>query len=106
MANAFPLVQTGTFNGSVTEPDWAMLDVASESQDRIFERFIRFDQRYSTKPVVQVALVGFDIDNSRNARISVSAEHVSLDGFSVQIRTWLNTRMWSVEVSWLAIGPS
>lgn len=99
-----PLIFSGTYVGSVEEPDWTLMDVVSESHDRVFERFIRFDQRYSSKPIVHVSLAGFDIDNSRNARLSLNATNITNEGFSLQIRTWLNTRMWSVEVTWLSIG--
>jgi hypothetical protein len=101
-----PLILSGTYAGSIEEPDWTLLDVASENHDRIFERFVRFDQRFGAKPIVHLSLIGFDIDNSRNARLSLSPENITAEGFSLQIRTWLNTRMWSVEVSWLAIGSA
>lgn len=103
---AAPLFLTGNVSGSIEEPDWVLLDVPAENHDRVFERYVRFDQTFSEKPLIQVSLVGFDIDNSRNARLSISAENITADGFSLRIRTWLNTRMWSVEVSWLAMGRS
>lgn len=54
---ALSLVQNGIFAGNIEEPDWTLLDVVSESQDRVFERFIRFDQRFPNKPVVHLSLV-------------------------------------------------
>ena len=93
-----------TFVGNVQEPDWCLLDPAEGSQSRIFERYIRFGKRFNKKPLVHVSLVGFDIDNDDNARLSIKATNISVEGFSVQMITWLNTRMWSVEVSWIAFG--
>ncbi len=104
--NPAPLFLNGTVVGSVEEPDWVLLDVPAENHDRIFERYVRFDQRFSGQPLVQLSLIGFDIDNSRNARLSLSPENITADGFSLRVRTWLNTRMWSVEVSWLAVGSA
>jgi len=101
-----PLFLNGTIVGSVEEPDWVLVDVPSENHDRIFERYIRFDQKFSDKPIVHLSLIGFDIDNSRNARLSLNAAHITAEGFSLQMRTWLNTRMWSVEVTWLAMGSA
>lgn len=93
-----------TFIGNVQEPDWCLLEVGEGSQSRIFERYIRFGKRFNKKPLVHVSLAGFDIDNDDNARLSIRATNISVEGFSVQMITWLNTRMWSVEVSWIAFG--
>jgi hypothetical protein len=93
-----------TFIGNVQEPDWCLLDPEEASQSRIFERYVRFGKRFVKKPLVYLSLVGFDIDNSDNARLSLKATNVSVEGFSIQMITWLHTRMWSVEVNWIAFG--
>jgi hypothetical protein len=53
---------------------------------------------------VQIGITGFDIDNGDNARLNVGIVDVDGDGFGVELRTWWNSRLWSVDLNWIAIG--
>jgi hypothetical protein len=44
------------------------------------------------------------VSNEDNLRVRVRALDIVATGFSLQVETWLHTRIWSVDVSWLAIG--
>ena len=35
---------------------------------------------------------------------SVRAEQITAEGFTIVVETWLHTLVWSVDLSWLAIG--
>jgi hypothetical protein len=71
-------------------------------------RFVRvritFEHTFYNPPLVHVGLAGFDIENGDAARLGVQASDVDATGFTVEIKSWFNTRIWSVDVSWLAIG--
>jgi hypothetical protein len=54
--------------------------------------------------LVHVGLVGLDVSKEDNLRVRLRALDVSAEGFTLHAETWFNTRIWSVEVSWLAIG--
>ena len=82
---------------------WSLLEPAAEGR-RSFRRFITFDAAFGTPPVVQLGVVGLDVSKDDNLRLSVRAENISAQGFTLSVETWLNTKIWSVEVSWLAIG--
>lgn len=71
---------------------------------RIFTSRVTFERAFKSKPALHVGLVGFDIDNRDTARIRVNAQEITIAGFTAVIETWLGTRIWSVEVSWLALG--
>jgi len=49
-------------------------------------------------------LSGFDIENGDAARIKLRVAAIRADGFDVALETWFETRVWSVDVSWFAIG--
>ncbi len=97
-------ILSGIFVGSIQEPDWNLLDVSLPHDSRIFERYIQFEKHYTETPVVHVGVAGFDIDNDDNSRLRVRAANIQRDGFTLQIESWLHTRMWSVEVVWTAFG--
>jgi hypothetical protein len=82
---------------------WPMLD-PSLGDKREFRKPIRFEQTFSHPPVVQVGLVGIDASKDDNLRLRLRAEAITSSGFTLHAETWLNTKIWSIEVSWLAIG--
>jgi len=77
---------------------------APEPAPRSFEHQVRFDAPFSNLPLVQVSLTGFDIDSRDTARLSVHAEEITSEGFKLVIKTWMHTRVYRVDVSWIALG--
>jgi H-type lectin domain len=75
---------------------WTLLDPTHETAGES-RRTFRYD-------VVFSRIVGLDVSNSDNLRVRVRAVDITPNGFALQAETWLNTMIWSVEVSWLAIG--
>jgi hypothetical protein len=51
-----------------------------------------------------VGITGFDIDHRDNARLNVGIVAIDERGFQLELRTWWNTRLWSVELNWIALG--
>jgi hypothetical protein len=82
---------------------WSLLDPGAEGE-RGAKRHISFNQPFSAPPVVQVGIVGLDVSNHDNLRVRVRATDITSDGFTLEAETWWNTKIWSVDVSWLAIG--
>ncbi|NAZ36514.1 H-type lectin domain-containing protein [Rubellimicrobium sp. CFH 75288] len=66
---------------------------------------VTFAEPFRSEPAVHVTLTMWDVANSANARIDVSAADVRCDGFVILFRTWGDTRVARVRVGWLAIGP-
>lgn len=86
-----------------TLPDWKLLEVPATSV-RAYRLPVQFERAFSTSPLVQIAIVGLDVGKEDNVRLRVRALDVRPDGFTVHAETWFNTKIWAVEVSWLAIG--
>ena len=82
---------------------WSLLEPAAEGR-RSFRRLVTFDAAFGAPPLVHLGVVGLDASKDDNLRLSVRAEHITAQGFTLSVETWLNTKIWSVEVSWLAIG--
>ncbi len=82
---------------------WNLLD-PSDAGSRIFRQPVSFVRAFSVPPIVQAAIVGLDVNKEDNLRIRVRVADITETGFTLQAETWLNTRIWSVDVSWMAIG--
>jgi hypothetical protein len=59
---------------------------------------------FAAAPIVQLGVVGLDSSKDDNLRLRVRAEEISEQGFTIVVETWLHSQLWSVDVSWLAIG--
>lgn len=89
-----------------SNPGWELAATAptSATGSRTFRTHVAFDVPFGNVPMVHVGLSGFDIDNADTARLSVHAEAISDSGFDLVVDTWRGTRVYKVEVSWLALG--
>lgn len=66
---------------------------------------IHFDHPFAELPMVHVSLTLWDMDSAHNVRADLSAEDISKTGFDAVFRTWLDTRVARVRMSWIAMGP-
>ncbi|MGC4088758.1 MAG: H-type lectin domain-containing protein [Polyangiaceae bacterium] len=91
----------------------AVLPVGSSSEgwtlhegegERRYSQEIAFERPFSSTPVVQVGVVGIDASKDHNLRLRLRAENISSSGFTIVVETWLHSQLWSVDLSWLAIG--
>ena len=73
---------------------------------RCYETHVQFDVPFSSAPLVQVGITGFDIDNRDTARLSARVGEITTEGFGLSVETWRGTRVYRVEVSWLALGSA
>lgn len=88
-----------------SRPGWTLLDPPEpEGSRRVFRGRVEFERSFAAFPVVQIGVTGFDVDNGANARLNVAVVGVDVQGFDVELRTWWDSRLWSVDLSWLAIG--
>ncbi|MFU8882254.1 MAG: H-type lectin domain-containing protein [Rhodobacterales bacterium] len=71
---------------------------------RQIRSFVHFQEAFLNPPMVHVALSMWDMSNSTNARADVQANEVRSEGFAILFRTWGDTKVARVRVSWLAMG--
>jgi ABC-type amino acid transport substrate-binding protein len=65
---------------------------------------VRFSEPYVAAPTVQVTLSLWDIDSEHNVRAEVVPEKITKAGFDLVFRTWGDTRVARVRMSWMSIG--
>ncbi|WP_037308554.1 H-type lectin domain-containing protein [Ruegeria halocynthiae] len=65
---------------------------------------VSFSRPFRSPPVVQIGVSLWDVDTSSALRAEVRAEDISAEGFSAVFRTWSDTRIARIRVTWIAIG--
>ena len=97
---------SSVLSAGVSSDGWNLAEVPAGEIDtpRTYTAAVSFPEAYLSAPVVHAALTGFDLDQRDSARVSVAVSNVTNTGFTIAITTWRETRVYGVEVSWLAIG--
>lgn len=91
--------------GVLTE-GWNLAEPPAEATEdaRVFRFTVYFSTPFDAPPVVHLGLTGFDIDQRDSDRLSLRAAEIGTASFVAEIGTWRDTRVYSVEFSWLALG--
>jgi hypothetical protein len=83
---------------------WRLDAEPPHDADRYHRAWVGFSRPFRGVPLVHLGIAGFDVDNRDAARLTVAATNVTSAGFTIVLSTWFNTRIWRVDVNWLAIG--
>ena len=67
-------------------------------------RNVGFSKAFHSPPIVHTSISLWDVDTKSPVRIEVTAQNVTTTGFDIVFRTWLDTRIARLRVSWMAIG--
>lgn len=97
-------ILSGTETLGSSQDGWTLDQTEGISEDRHFRARVDFIHPFQRAPVVHIGIVGFDISNHDAARLSATVSHVTSAGFEIVLSTWLNSRLWRVNLSWIAIG--
>ncbi len=65
---------------------------------------ITFSEPYRRPPAVHLSISLWDVDAATVVRSDISSENVTPEGFEIVFRTWGDTKVARVRVSWMAIG--
>jgi len=76
----------------------------AEDEERTFYYHVLFSSPFTSSPVVQLGLTGFDMDQRQSPRIQLQALEITPNGFTACLSTWRDTQIYSVTFNWLAIG--
>lgn len=63
---------------------------------------VDFTKPFEVKPKVILSVTEIDGDKAFNQRYNVEVLSVSRDGFTIKIRTWADTKIYSMSGYWLA----
>ena len=71
---------------------------------RVFRFAVYFSAPFESPPIVHLGLTGLDIDQRDTSRVKLAATVITESGFTAEIGTWRETRVYSIAFSWLALG--
>ena len=63
---------------------------------------IDFEIPFSEKPQIILSVTQLDSDKESNVRFNVEAISISRDGFTLRVRTWSDSKLFSISGYWLA----
>jgi len=64
----------------------------------------KFDTPYTSKPFIQVGVSSIDHETDANTRYDVFVRSVDTKGFTLECRTWADSKLYHVYVDWIAIA--
>lgn len=67
-------------------------------------RRVTFKEPFRSPPVVQVTVSLWDVDTGSAVRADVAAENITGEGCDLVFRTWADTRVARIRLSWIAFG--
>jgi hypothetical protein len=93
-------VQTGTFTASESTPNYTL---AAGSGDRTVSIDVKFDKPFAGKPQIVLGVTTVDAAKEGNLRYDVKADAVTASGFTLQLKTWSDTKIFTLGGTWLAV---
>jgi hypothetical protein len=79
-------------------------DVAKNYTPRVFRKHVDFVRsfEFDTPPHVHTGISALDCGKEANLRIASYARNLNEKGFDLEVRTWSDSRVYSVTVHWIA----
>lgn len=93
------LTQSGVVAGDKNQPTWRLYE-GNGARSTVIH--VPFAERYRRPPTVSIALSSIDIINTANARLTVTAQNITEDGFEAVFSTWADSQIWSARAAWIA----
>lgn len=69
---------------------------------RLAIQHIKFEKAYESIPHVMVSLSYLDANANACIRVDLQAINIKTSGFDIEIRTWLDSSLFGVRVSWIS----
>jgi hypothetical protein len=103
MISAIAVSQTQVLSGGWgANSETKSFTLASNSGERTFTVEVNFLKPFENKPDVVVGVNGIDVDKNTAVKYSVKPISVSRDGFTIELKTWSDTKIYSIGGFWVA----
>lgn len=93
------IVQSGTWT---VNPSFAGYNMDKNAGERTMTVDIEFPKPFESKPTVVLTVTQIDTDKGFNSRYNVEAISISRDGFTLKVRTWADSKVYSLSGYWMA----
>lgn len=92
-------MQSGSWSVS---PSISNYSLDSNNGERSMTIELSFKDSFELKPRVFLSITQLDADRKTNVRYSVEAFSVSRDGFTLKVKTWGDSKIFSISGCWVA----
>lgn len=92
-------VLSGTWGGNSESKGYSL---HQNSGDRTYSIEVNFLKPFENKPDVIVGVSSIDAASGTNLRYSIKAKSVSRDGCTIEIKTWGDSKIYSIGGFWVA----
>lgn len=92
-------IQSGTWMTKVGDTAY---NLDTNTGERAMTVEVNFKKPFDVKPKVILSVTQLDGDKAFNQRYNVEVLSVSRDGFTIKIRTWADSKVYSISGYWLA----
>ena len=99
-------IESGRYSAGEFDERWGLAE-SGVTRRRIFTDKISFSSPFENPPKVLIAISGFDISDSGESfrsSLDVRAVRITAEGFTIEFNAYVNSRVRSLTVDWLAIG--
>jgi hypothetical protein len=94
------LLETGKFSFDYTLSGY---NLDKFSGERIFTYDVKFKKKLTSVPEIIFAVNSVDASNDDNLRYRIEASLITDEGFLLKIKTWGNSKLYSIAGNWLAV---
>ncbi|MBE0539293.1 MAG: H-type lectin domain-containing protein [Ignavibacterium sp.] len=70
--------------------------------ERVMTVEVEFEKPFAKKPQIILSVTQIDADKEFNTRYIVEAISISRDKFTIKVRTWSDSKLFSISGYWLA----
>lgn len=92
-------MQSGSWSVSPGLENYS-LDSNDGERSMIIE--IKFEESFKSKPGIFLSVSQIDASIKTNTRYNVEAISVSRDGFTIRVKTWADSKIYSISGNWVA----
>jgi H-type lectin domain len=96
--DALEVVRTESGVFSVTQ------GLRGSGTSRSVQNRVTFAHPFTMPPRVMISIAGYDDDSGTPVRVSTSVDAVDTNGFSFSVGTWNISSIYSIGISWVALG--
>jgi hypothetical protein len=93
------IVQSGSWS---VNQSLAGYSLDKNNGERTITIDIDFDNAFNKKPTIFLSVSQIDTDKETNVRYNVEAISISRDGFTLKVRTWADSKIFSLSGYWIA----
>jgi hypothetical protein len=94
-------IQVGTFNLSPSVEGYSL---QKGSGERTVSLEVTYPKPFDVKPEVVLNVNMIDAAKEANLRLSMKATSISRDGFTIQVKTWEDSKIFSIGGTWIAVA--